>query len=70
VAEHLETFLAEAREKHERALPQYVEREEFRLHVGPIDGCARAALVVPNTLASTPLSAEELGVLVGATMHW
>src|SRR5450432_98444 len=27
VAEHLETFLAEAREKHERALPQYVERE-------------------------------------------
>ena len=27
VAEHLETFLAEAREKHERALLQYVERE-------------------------------------------
>jgi len=27
VAEHLETFLAEARETHERALPQYVERE-------------------------------------------
>jgi len=27
VAEHLETFLREAREKHERALPQYVERE-------------------------------------------
>jgi hypothetical protein len=27
VAEHLETFLAEAREKHERALPKYVERE-------------------------------------------
>ena len=27
VAEHLESFLAEARETHERALPQYVERE-------------------------------------------
>jgi len=27
VAAHLETFLAEARETHERALPQYVERE-------------------------------------------
>ena len=27
VAEHIETFLAEARETHERALPQYVERE-------------------------------------------
>ena len=27
VARHLETFLAEARETHERALPQYVERE-------------------------------------------
>lgn len=27
VAEHLETFLAEAREKHERGLPDYVEKE-------------------------------------------
>lgn len=27
VAEHLETFLAESREKHERPLPRYVERE-------------------------------------------
>ena len=27
VAEHLETFLAETREKHDRALPTYVERE-------------------------------------------
>jgi hypothetical protein len=27
VAEHLESFLAEARETHERALPRYVERE-------------------------------------------
>ena len=27
VAEHLETFLDEAREKHERGLPDYVERE-------------------------------------------
>ena len=27
VAEHLETFLAEAREKHERGLPDYVEEE-------------------------------------------
>jgi len=27
VAAHLESFLAEARETHERALPQYVERE-------------------------------------------
>ncbi len=27
VAEHIETFLAVARETHERALPQYVERE-------------------------------------------
>jgi hypothetical protein len=27
VAEHLETFLAEARERHERGLPDYVEKE-------------------------------------------
>lgn len=27
VAEHLETFLAESREKHDRPLPKYVERE-------------------------------------------
>ena len=27
VAEHFETFVAEARETHERALPPYVERE-------------------------------------------
>ena len=31
VAEHLESFLAEARETHERALPQYVEREAARV---------------------------------------
>jgi hypothetical protein len=42
VAEHLETLLAEAREKHDRGLPDYVEKElrdylkcGIHFHFGP-----------------------------------
>ena len=44
IAEHLETFLAEAREQYQRGLPKYVEKE-FRAYLDcglPSRGFARA----------------------------
>jgi selenocysteine lyase/cysteine desulfurase len=68
VAEHLEAFLAEAREKHERALPQYVERELREYLKCGISTTGRAVLRrVAQLLRSEPPSAS---VRVCATIRW
>lgn len=50
--------------------PAFLGHPDFRLSIGAVDGCARAALIVPNHHASTPLDAVELETLVGPTMLW
>jgi len=42
----------------------------YRLSTGWMDGCARAALLVPNPIATTPLSEAEIEGLVGPKMRW
>ena len=75
VAKHLETFLAEAREIHERALPQYVERElRVYLKCGILAHCflrARRPLVRQGFARCTVLQAAgRVPILQYPTQVW
>jgi hypothetical protein len=50
--------------------PAFLERPGYRLSVGAIDGCARAALLIPNDAAAVPLVSEEQDVLARPKMLW
>ncbi len=48
----------------------FFERPNFRLNIDAIDGCDRAALLVPNSRATVPLGTQEIDALVSPAMHW
>lgn len=50
--------------------PTFVETSSCRLSVGAADGCARAALIVPNEAAAVALTTAELETLVRPDMVW
>lgn len=50
--------------------PTFVETSSYRLSVGAADGCARAALLVPNEAAAVALTTAELETLVRPDMVW
>ena len=50
--------------------PAFGAFPDFRLALGAVEGCPRAAMLVPNQHAANPLTAAELDVLVGPNMLW
>lgn len=50
--------------------PRFFEGDGFRLHLGSVDGIARAVMLVARSDATIPLDSCELESLVGPTMKW
>jgi hypothetical protein len=50
--------------------PAFLGVSSYRLSIGAADGCARAALLVPNGAAAVPLTPAELDSLVRPDMLW